>query len=66
LTKIKNDMKNIFVTMFAFTFLVVQAAAFQLHRSDRDVQGNLICTYENGESINMGKTDKPCPYSISR
>jgi len=44
----------------------VFAATFNLVGSDRDGQGNLICRYSNGETINMGQSWSPCPTSISR
>ncbi len=59
-------MKNLACVALGLVFLVAQAATFQLYRSERDGQGNLICTYQNGESINMGKSNSQCPSSISR
>jgi hypothetical protein len=39
---------------------------FSLHSSSRDAMGNLVCTYANGETINMGQSWSSCPSSISR
>jgi len=59
-------MKNLVGIALGFVFLTAQAATYMLHHSERDAQGNLICTYQNGESINMGKSNSQCPSSISR
>jgi hypothetical protein len=59
-------MKSTIGILLGLVFLIAQAATFQLHHSERDAQGNLICTYQNGESINMGKSNSACPSSVSR
>ena len=60
-------MKYLLVLSIALFGLLAQAATtYQLVRSDRDAQRNLICTYQNGENINMGKSDSQCPSAITR
>jgi len=54
------------LTIVFFALLAQAATTYQLVRSDRDAQRNLICTYQNGESINMGKSDSQCPSAITR
>lgn len=65
--KIKN--LNKICICFAIVFPMVSFAIgknYPLIGSSRDNQGNLLCTYSNGETINMGQSWSPCPSSIQR
>ena len=58
--------KCILVTLLLVPLLAQSAQNYPLVRSDRDGQRNLICTYANGESINMGQSWSPRPSAIQR
>lgn len=58
--------KIILMTLLSIPLLAQSAQNYPLVRSDRDGQRNLICTYANGESINMGQSWSPCPSAIQR
>jgi hypothetical protein len=59
-------LKKTIATALLLPVISLAAQNYSLHSSGRDGMGNLVCTYANGETINMGQSWSNCPSSITR